>query len=222
MATPNYSLMHGAQFAKKYVNDYLKQDVPVRIIDYRNAWNVDDITLPTPSQFIAYEPLAIDEWPTVITVAISTGSFNRIGFAGPDPLYRVAYQMRTYIWVRTEGSEEVTEMRDRLTTVLRSAVLDYPCLKVYDSAAASGLGRDSFRVMIDEGSLREEFSDVTLLKGDRMMAGSYLGYTLEIDEIVSRKPIGEVSEIQVDVQPFGLSASLNVSGSVTNAEIIVN
>lgn len=222
MSTPNYPLMHGAQFAKKYVTDYLKQDIPVRIIDYRNAWNADDITLPTPSQFISYEPLAIDEWPTVITVAISTGSFERIGFAGPDPLYRVGYQMRTYIWTRTEGSEEVTEMRDRLTTVLRSAILDYPCLKVYDAAAASGLGRDSFRVMIDEGSLREEFSDITLLKGDRMMAGSYLGYTLEIDEIVSRKPIGIVSEIQADVVPVGMSASLNVSGSVTNAEIIVN
>lgn len=222
MSTPNYSLMHGAQFAKQYVNDYLKQDIPVRIIDYRNAWQADDITLPTPSQFIAYEPLAIDEWPTVITVAISTNSFNRIGFAGPDPLYRVAYNMRTYTWVRTEGSEDVTIMRDRLTTVLRSAILDYPCLKVYDTATASGLGRDSFRVMVDEGSLREEFSDITLLKGDRMMAGSYLGYTLEIDEIVSRKPIGEVSEIQVDVVPHGLSASINVSGSVTNPEIVVN
>ncbi len=222
MATPNYPLMHGAQFAKKYVNDYLKQDIPIRIIDYRNAWQADDITLPTPEQFIAYEPLAIDEWPSVITVAIATNSFNRIGFDGPDPLYRVSYQMRTYIWTRTEGSEEVTIMRDRLTTVLRSALLDYPCLKVYDSETASGLGRESFRVMVDEGSLREEFSDITLLKGDRMMAGSYLGYTLEIDEIVSRKPIGEVSEIQVGIIPHALSASLNVSGDVLDPEVIIN
>jgi hypothetical protein len=207
--------MHGAQFAKAYVNDYLKQDIPIRIIDYRNGWQVDDINLPTPEQFIVYEPIAIDEWPTVITVAISTNQLSRIGFSGPDPLYRVAYQMRTYIWVRCEGSEEVTIMRDRLTTVIRAALLDYPCLKAYDERA-------SFRIMIDEGSLREEFSDITLLKGDRMMAGAYLGYTLEIDEVVSRKPIGVVEEIQVDIVPSSLSASLDTSGSVTNAEIVVN
>jgi hypothetical protein len=106
-------------------------------------------------------------------------------------------------------------MRDRLTTVIRAALLDYPCLKAYDERA-------SFRIMIDEGSLREEFSDITLLKGDRMMAGAYLGYTLEIDEVVSRKPIGVVEEIQVDIVPSSLSASLDTSGSVTNAEIVVN
>ena len=39
---PGYPLMHGAQFAKQYVNNYLHEDIPVRIIDYRNGWNVDD------------------------------------------------------------------------------------------------------------------------------------------------------------------------------------
>jgi len=215
MPLSSYPLMHGAQFAKSYVNNYFKQDIPVRIVDYRNGWQVDDINLPTPEEFLVYEPIAIDSWPTVITVAISTSQLARLGFSGPDPLYRVAYQMRTYVWVRCEGSEEVTIMRDRLTTVLRAALLDYPCLKAYDE-------RESFRVSIDEGSLREEFSDITLLKGDRMMAGAYLGYTLEIDEIVSRKPIGTLSEIQVDIVPHSMSASINVSGSVSSPEVVVN
>lgn len=218
MTFPTYPLMHGAQFAKAYVNDYLKTDIPVRIVDYRNGWQVDDILLPTPEEFIVYEPIAIDAWPTVITVAISTNQFNRIGFSGPDPLYRVAYQMRTYIWVRTEGSEEVTLMRDRLTTVLRAALLDYPCLKAYDE-------RLSFKVMIDEGTLREEFSDITLLKGDRMMAGSYLGYTLEIDEVVSRKPIGVVEEIGIDVHTVGAGEglpSLEPESLPNSASITIN
>jgi hypothetical protein len=59
--------------------------------------------------------------------------------------------------------------------------------------------------MIDEGSVREEFSDLTLLKGDRVMAGSYIGYNMEIDEVVSRKPIGTVSEIQLTVLGGGSS-----------------
>ncbi len=193
---PTYPLMHGPHFAKKYVTDYLSQDIPVRLVDYRNGWQVDDQRLPTPEEFISYEPLAIDAWPTVITVAISTRAFSRLGMAGPDPLYRVAYNMRTYIWVRAEGNEEVTLMRDRLTTVHRAALLDRPCLNAYDE-------RVSFKAAIDEASMSEEFSDITLLKGDRMMAGAYIGYTLEIDEIVSRRPIGEVAQIDLEVLSAG-------------------
>jgi hypothetical protein len=182
--------MHGPQFAKNYVNEYLKHDIPVRIVDYRNGWNIDDYTLPTPVEFLTHEPLALDVWPTIITVAISTSGMERIGYDEIDPLYRVAYSMRTYIWARTEGAQETTVMRDRLTTVVRSAILDYPCLKATDP-------RDSFRAIIDEGSIREEFSDLTLLKGDRFLAGSYLSYTLSIDEIVTRRDIGIVSNIDI-------------------------
>ena len=101
--------------------------------------------------------------------------------------------MRTYVWVRSNGSEEATVMRDRLTTIVRSALLDYPCLKAYDE-------RKSFRVSIDESSMREEFSDLTLLKGDRVLAGSYISYIMEIDEVVSREDIAELTEIDVEYQ----------------------
>ena len=203
-SAPGYSLMNGSHFAKAYVNDYLKTDIPIRLVDYRNGWQVDDINLPTPETFITYEPLAIDAWPTVITVATSTSKFDRIGHAGSDPLYRVTYQMRTYIWVRTDGNEEVTMMRDRLATVVRAALLDYPCLKTYDE-------RTSFKAMIDEGTMSEEFSDISLLKGDRAMAGAYLGYTLEIDEVISRKSIGTVTSIELEVLSAGVEQEISVS-----------
>ena len=51
--------------------------------------------------------------------------------------------------------------------------------------------------MIDEGTLREEYSDLTLLKGDRVLAGSYLSYDLEINEIVAREDVGTVSEFEI-------------------------
>jgi hypothetical protein len=106
--------------------------------------------------------------------------------------------MRTYVWTRSEGAEEATIMRDRLTTVIRAALLDYPCLRAYDT-------RNSFRAMIDEGTIREEFSDLTLLKGDRFLAGSYISYTLQIDEIVSREPIGQLEEIDLTIQNTSVS-----------------
>jgi hypothetical protein len=189
-------LMHGPHFAKSYINNFLSSDVPIRIVDYRNGWGVDDRTLPTPVAYYAYEPLAMDDWPTIITVVISTTGFERIGWDRIHPIYRVSYSMRTYIWTRTEGPEETTIMRDRLSTVIRSSLMDHPALDALDP-------RQTFRVVIDEGSIREEYSDLTLLKGDRVLAGAYVSYDLHIDEIIMREPKGIVSEINFATQSVG-------------------
>jgi len=183
-------LMHGAHFAKNYVSTYLQNDIPQRIVSYRNGWNLDSDTLPSPVKYLTYEPIALDEWPTIITVAISMAGMERSGWYQGNPEYRVRYSMRTYVWVRDEGSDEATTMRDRLTTVVRSALLDRPCLKATDP-------RETFLALIDEGTLREEYSDLTLLKGDRVLAGSYLSYDLEINEIVAREDVGTVTEFEI-------------------------
>ena len=193
-------LMNGSQFAKDYVNEYLKDDFPIRLVNYRNGWEVDDITLPTPVSFFTYEPLAMDAWPTIITVVMSTNKLERIGHTGADPLYRVNYSMRTYVWVRDENSEPTKRMRDRLTTVLRSSLMDYPCLKAYDD-------RQSFRIQIDEASIQEQFSDLTLLKGDRVLAGAYISYDLAIDEVITRMPIApSLNEINTTVSTYSLTS----------------
>jgi hypothetical protein len=95
------------------------------------------------------------------------------------------------VWVRDVGSAETTLMRDRFTTVVRSALLDYPCLKATDP-------QETFRIQIDEGSMQEQFSDLTLLKGDRVLAGAYMSYDLSIDEIVDRRPLAEASSVDIE------------------------
>lgn len=186
-------LMHGPQYAKDYVNDYLQSNIPNRMVAYRNGWSLSDAELPTPIKFLTYEPIALDEWPTLITVAISTNKFDGIDYDKLDPIFRVTYSMRTYVWARAGGPREVTEMRDRLTTVVRSALLDYPSMKATDT-------RESWLARIDATSLREEFSDLTPLKGDRVLAGAYLSYDITIDEVVAREPLGTVSEIDLKVK----------------------
>ena len=198
----NAPLMHGAHYAKAFVNNYLSYDMPQRLVRYRNGWGLDDESLPTPVKFLTYEPLAMDEWPTIITIAISTSYFDRLGFIGTNPEYRVAYQMRTYVWVRTEGSEETTIMRDRLSAVLRSSLLDYPSMKFADP-------RETFKAEIEQTSLSEEYSDLTLLKGYRVLAGAYLGYTIYMNEIVSRADIATLEQIDLTVNMSGLSEELN-------------
>ena len=196
MSTPVTDLMHGAQWAKYYVNTYLNSDLPNRINRYRSGWNLDSNELPTPEFFLTYEPIALDHWPSIITVCLSSSPFERMmqGIQG-DPLYRVTYNMRTYIWTKTEGSEAVTLMRDRLTTVVRSALMDKPCLTRYDSTFDAD-------VMVDESSITEEFSDLTLIKGDRVLAGAYLGYNLILNEVIYRDQIAAITGY--DIQNYNM------------------
>jgi hypothetical protein len=194
--------MQGAHAAKAFVNEYLKNDLPRRVMEFRNGerkegrWFLDDETLPTPESFLTYEPLALDVWPTIITLAVSSQNMSRANYTKDrlyDPMYDITYNMRTYVWVRAEGSEECTLMRDRLTTVVRSALLDYPCLKASDEESY-------LQAMVDEGTMREEFSDLTLLKGDRVLAGAFIAYELVVNELVTRVPIGFVTDIDITPQ----------------------
>jgi hypothetical protein len=205
-----YDLMHGAQFAKSYVNEYLKNDIPVRLVSYRNGWDLNDGSLPDIELFLVHEPIALDHWPTIITVALSTGSFEQIGMVSGHPEFRVGYSMRTYVWVRTEGSEETTMMRDQLTTVVRAALLDRPCLRATDP-------RSTWQAQIDQDTMREEFSDLTLLKGDRVMAGSYIAYELTINEIVAREKLGIVDEegISIGVKNVGIGEDIAVTATTS-------
>jgi hypothetical protein len=188
-------LMQGPQFAKQYVSDYLKADIPGRMLRYRNGWDLDDETLPDPLLYLSHEPIALDHWPTLITVAISTNRFDQSGltYAG-DVVYRVTYSMRTYVWTRSDSSEEVTLMRDRLTAVVRSALLDVPSLQTLNDA------NGDYEAYIDSSSITEEFSDLTMLKGDRVLAGAYIGYDLVINEIVYRQQIAMVDTYEIEMQ----------------------
>lgn len=189
--TVEWEPMQGPDAAKGFVTEYLKEDLPLRLQMYRNAWNLDDERLAMPGAFLGYEPVAIDTWPSVHTITTQTKGFSRVDYElDGDPLYRVTYAMRTYVWVRADGSEECTLRRDRLTTVVRSALLDYPCLVHADAS-----NRD---VKVDEGTMREEFSDLTPIKGDRMMAGSYISYDLSLQEVVSRRHISDSLEVQLE------------------------
>lgn len=205
-----YSLMHGAQFAKSYVNEYLKVDIPTRLVEYRNGWDLNDGSLPDVELFLVHEPIALDHWPTIITVALSTTNFEHLGSIAGNPEYRVNYSMRTYVWVRTEGSEETTMMRDQLTTIVRAALLDRPCLKATDP-------RSTWAAEIDPNTMREEFSDLTLLKGDRVMAGAYLAFDLAINEIVDRSNLGLVDEegISIGVKNVGIGEDMALAATTS-------
>lgn len=194
----------GAHKAKEFVNTYLESDLPDRLITYRNSWNLDDEELPEPLKYLAYEPVAIDHWPTLITVVISMNQLTRSDYTFiMDPRFRVDYTMRTYIWVKDDNSELCTLKRDRLTAVLRSALLDGPSLNRCGT-------EENLEVIIDENSIREEYSELTLIKGERVMAGAYIGYTLTLTELLKRKVIRDsMDEIQVEGINVGITETFD-------------
>ena len=179
--------MQGPSAAKKYVSDYLAADIPTRVMNYRNALLLDDSILPNPVKYLTYEPLTMDNWPTIITLVESTRQIEREALPGTlDPVYNVIYSMRTYVWVRAVGPEQVTVARDHMTMVVREAMLDRPALR---TAAAEGTACD---IKVDEGTITEDFSDLTLLKGERFLAASFLSYDLSLEETISRAALGTV------------------------------
>jgi hypothetical protein len=192
--------MQGPHQAKYFANSYLEKDLPGRLVKYRNSWNLSDDELPEPQKYLIHEPVAIDHWPTLITVAISMSSIERKDYTRAfDPRFDVVYAMRTYVWVKDDDSELCTIKRDRLTTVLRSAFLDTPSL---NRCATQEGGVDA---MIDESSIREEYSDLTLIKGERVMAGAFISYNLTLTEISTIPIIGTASEYEVQLLNVALA-----------------
>lgn len=195
-------MMSGPWSAKQYVTAYLKWDLPRRLVDYRNLWQLDDSRLPTPTAFYPYEPPAVDHWPMVITVQMSTTRMERQDYTdGANPVYRCTYALRTYLWTREDSAERVTETRDRLTTVIRTSLLDRPSLNTGDPTAKLDL-------LVDETTMREEFSDITYVKGDRALAGSYISYDLSLYEAITRRDLFVATE----ESPMTVSADWFVLG----------
>lgn len=185
--------MSGARLAKSYVSNYLANDMPSRILGYRNAWNLSSTQLPDPVRYLSYEPFALDKWPTIITMVMSTTGVERADYTyAADPVYRVNYEMRTYVWVRASGADVVTDQRDNLTMIVRESLMDGPSLSSYDSAVPCS-------PKIDEASLQEEFSDLTLIKGERLLAGAYVSYDLSLEETIVREPTGIMLSKQAEV-----------------------
>lgn len=192
--------MYGPQFAKDFVNDYLRVEIPKRLIKYRNHWGVSNADIPDPEDFIDYEPMAMDRWPLVITVALAARSFTRVGHMRyGDPEYSVTYNMRTYVWARTEGERATTIMRDRLIVVVRSALMDHPCLK---------RNNPKREAVIEESSITEEYSELTLLKGDRFLGGAYVGYDLRIEEPIVREKIADLEMFDIEYQKAKIGQEL--------------
>lgn len=187
-------MMDGAWAAKTLVTEYLNHDLPKRLEKYRNHWQLDEDLLPDPQLIIQHEPYTNDSWPMLTTLVLGTQDIIREDYDDDDnPIYRVRYSMRTYVYVRSVGQDGVTRMRDNWVTVIRSALLDHPALKSVPRF-------EHCDPMVDEGTVQETFSDLEPLKGERWWAGGYISYDMIVRETVSRPPVMQPGEWDIEVE----------------------
>lgn len=188
-------MMLGARNARMAVSRFLADAMPPRIAQYRNEWNYSASELPDPRRYYPYEPTAVDKWPSLITVVMGMGGLSVDDYSEHEPEYGVVYQMRTYVWARGEGAVRATDVRDDLTTVVRDLLIDNPRLQ---NSHHTNSYNCNYRV--DDTSIREEYSDLTLLKGDRVACASFVAYDLRAQETPTRASIGTVGAAGIDLE----------------------
>lgn len=198
--------MRGPSGVRLGVCEFLRAVLPGHLEGCRVAWGLSEKQLPTPASFPedprrdAYydrEPRAIDRWPLV---AVTSGRMTQRATdfsAEGDAIYRSTYPIRVYSWMRAAGFDETQRMRDDFGTAIRIAFL-----------AHINLADMSGRFAVVPSTVVLDFSDVAPVKGDRFVAGSYVGFDLHVAETLTDRLAlpGE--------QPRDTVSVVNVTGSV--------
>lgn len=181
--------LRGPAAVRAGVAGFLRAALPVHLEACRGAWGLSEAQLPAPVSNPTEDPLlgpdayfarpidTIDRWPMVsvthgrATRARARGSvdFNDDG----DPVTTTVYPMRVYSWVRAVGRDEVIDMRDNFIAAVQVAL-----------ASHVDLGTNGW-LRLDPRSLAVDFSEVDKVKGERWVAGAYVGFDLSATETLT-------------------------------------
>lgn len=188
------TLFRGATAVRSAVIEHLEDTVPGVVDEARTAWELDEFELPYPVAYDAYEPYALDKWPLVGVNVVQSDNFSRVDWTiGGGPRFLARYSIRVFTWVRTPMDENDTpiepeysesiRLRDDLAAVTRASIL-----------RSGHLGRPG-QIMMDEGSLTEEYSEATGVRGDRFVAGVVHSFEIRFDESVPSPILSEPDTI---------------------------
>jgi hypothetical protein len=179
--------MRGARAAKTFVAEFLRAEFPSHLAVVRAELDLEESDLPAPVRYKVNETQALDEWPMIAVAAVRVLRMRRREVRPPDTVfYDVTYSLRAYLWVRETEWDHAIEVRDDLSGALRRLLVDRQTLKVAGDVAR-----------VREETVVEEFSDVTPVKGDRFVTGSYVGFDLELEETLTRAGGGTVGRAVV-------------------------
>lgn len=187
-------LFRGATAVRQAVIEHLEATVPGIVDEARAEWELDEFQLPYPVAYDAYEPYALDRWPLIGVNVVQSSEFSHIDWSeGYGPQFLAKYLIRVYTWVRTPLDENDTpiepeysesiRLRDDIAAIMRAAIL-----------SKGHLGRPG-QIILDEGSLSEEYSEATGVKGDRFVSGVMHSFEIRFDESVPSPIISDPDTI---------------------------
>lgn len=175
--------MRGPRGVRHTISDFLRSELPRTIRAAREAWDVVDEELPIPvsdlndpkrDAFFDREPAAIDRHPMV---AVTSGrrsqratDFEEDG----SPVFIATYPIRVFSWVMDEGWDRTQDMRDDMATCIAITLL-----------AHVDLGSVGRWLQMVPSTLVTDFSAVAKGKGDRYVAGSFVGFDVRATETLT-------------------------------------
>jgi hypothetical protein len=176
----------GPQGVRDQITGFLRAAVPAHAAAALEAWGLTAAQLPTPVDnvddpradgYFDREPAALDRWPLI---AVTSGRRTQkaidtdLDLTGVASItYRCLYPVRIYAWVRDGSHDLVVDQRDNLATVIATAVLAQPGL-----GTTGDLEADLKTIVLAP-------SDVSPVKGDRFVAGAYVGFDCYAIETLS-------------------------------------
>lgn len=185
--------LRGATAVRQAVADYLESALPGVIDQARTDWGLDENRLPYPEAYDAYEPGTLDRWPLLGINIVQANGFNKVNFtADMSQHYLSQYTVRVYTWVRTPMDDDEYPLEPEYSESIRLRDDLAACVRIALLRSAS-LGNEN--VICDEGSLTEEYSETTAVKGDRFVSGVVHSINLRYRETVPFAPIGVVDGI---------------------------
>lgn len=179
----------GAYAARHYVHDWMVNHFPGYLDDLRVAWDVDDTVLPYPVKYVPGPPGAIDLTPLLAVSAVYMSRVKRVDAAGDRIEYASTYMMRAFAFIIDERLQDAIDTRDLYSAALRSALLDSPTLK-------------GAPLVLDDTTLREDYSDPKKRNGDRWMLGTMITFNMTVQESLLRTSLGTVGAVNLDVVPM--------------------
>lgn len=174
--------MRGPAGVRAQITGFLRTNLAGHLVAAREAWGLDAAALPLPvneptepkrDAYFDREPSALDRWPMV---AVTSGRVAQraVDFASDfSEVFSSSCPIRVYSWVNAEGRDDAQVMRDNFATAVRVAVLADPKF---------GTSGD---LLLTPSTLVIDFSDVSKVKGDRFVAGSYVGFDVTFAETLT-------------------------------------
>lgn len=174
--------LRGPRGVRAAVVAFYRDYLPLHAAACRAAWGLTDADLPVPvsdpsdprkDAYFAGDPTGIDRWP-MLTVNTGRRSQRTVDHTDDgDPEYRSVYPVRVFTWVKAEGRDAAQNMRDDLATAVQITLLSH-----------LNLGGDGHLAVVPT-SVVTDFSRVEPVKGDRFVAGSFVGFDLQVVETLT-------------------------------------